>query len=91
MKKMNMYRELTCTKKTSLVLHTEDYINAGLKQEEMMKAIEDIDGIWNIEKYPINSNIKIHIQGHSNSYIDNILSQIKMVFELMIMKKYKNE
>lgn len=62
-------RRLTCSKDVSYILHTEDYTNAGLKQEDMMKQIEKcVIGVSSARKYPINHNIKIYIKlGYSIS------------------------
>jgi len=83
-------RELTCSKRTSIVLHNEDYLNAGLTQDEMIEAIEkrtDRNRIWMVEKYPINNNIQVHILGHNNDLIMDIVKEIEEIFEEILKKK----
>lgn len=77
-------KQLSYTKKTSLILHTEDYSNAGLKQADIMKAIEKIDGVWMVETFPINSNVLVHIKGHSDSYIKDVFTDIHYTLESML-------
>lgn len=84
-------RNLTCNKKTSLIIHNEDYLNAGLKQDDMIKAIETIDGVWMVERYPINYNIQVHIQGHSKEYINSIMYEIQRKFERMFDEQIINK
>ena len=84
-------RNLTCSRKTSLVLHNEDYTNAGLKQDDMIDAIRKINGVWMVEKYPINYNIQVHINGHSKEYINNIMFEIESVLEYMLDKKIEKD
>ena len=79
-------RKITHSKKTSLVLHIEDYTNAGLKQEDVIKNLDKIDGVWRVTKYPINSNVQIHISGHSPDYIDDILLDVEVVLESMVFE-----
>ena len=81
-------KRLTYTKQTSLVLHIEDFLNAGLQQEDMMEEIKKIKGIWLVQKYPINSNIKVHIQSNNDNFIQNILYHIE--FELNTMLNIYN-
>jgi len=87
-------RKLTYNRKTSIVLHTEDYLNAGLTQDEMVIAIyKNIskEKVWMVGKYPINRNIQIHIQGHSSDLIDSIIYEIENIFENLLKKKQLNE
>lgn len=77
-------RKLTHSRKTSLVLHVEDYTNAGLKQEDMMKRLKKISGVWMVSKYPINSNIEIHISGHSQEYREDVLFDVKCRLDRMV-------
>ncbi len=79
-------KKLSYSRKTSIVLHNEDYTNAGLKQEDMMDAIKQIDGVWMVTKYCINSNIEVHIKGHSKEYIIDVLDDIKFVLDEMLYK-----
>lgn len=84
-------RKLTYTKQTSLVLHTEYYINSGLKQEDIMEAIKKIDGIWMVEKYPINSNVEVHIKSNNYEYIESVFSDICITLEFMLMDFKENK
>lgn len=87
-------RKLTYSRKTSIVLHTEDYLNAGLTQDEMVTAIYknvSREKVWMISKYPINYNIQIHIQGHSNDFIEDIIYEIENIFEKLLNEKQLNE
>jgi hypothetical protein len=77
-------KRLTYTKKTSLVLHTEDYTNAGLQQVDIMKAIEKIDGVWMVEKYPINSNVEVHIKSNNDNYIQSVFFDIQLTLNSML-------
>ena len=77
-------KQLTYTKKTSLILYTEDYSNAGLKQYDIMKAIEKIDGVWMVERFPINSIVLVHINGHSDNYIKEVFTNIHYTLESML-------
>jgi hypothetical protein len=81
-------RRLTCSRKTSIVIHNEDYLNSGLKQDDMIKAIENIDGVWMVEKYPINNNIQVHIHRHNKEYINRIMYEIQCKFENMLNEYY---
>ena len=80
-------KNLTYTKQTSLVLHTEAYSNAGLKQNEIIEAIKKIDGVWMVNKYNINSNVEVHIKGHSKDYIEDIFDEIHTTLECMLHLK----
>ena len=77
-------KQLTYTKRTSLVLHTEDYSNAGLKQDDIMKAIEKINGVWMVERFPINSNVLVHVEGHSDKYIKEVFAEIHYTLESIL-------
>jgi hypothetical protein len=83
--KQNMKR-LTYTKKTSLVLHTEDYSNAGLQQSDIMKAIEKIDGVWMVTEYPINSNVEVHIKSNYENYIKRVFYDIQLTLNSMLLE-----
>ena len=79
-------KRLTYTKKTSLVLHTEDYSNAGLQQSDIMKAIEKIDGVWMVTKYPINSNVEVHIKSNNENYIQSVFFDIQLTLDSMLLE-----
>ena len=68
-----------------MILHNEDYTNSGLKQEDMMKAIERIHGVYMVKKFPINSNIEVCIQGNSMGFIEDVMYDIKMTLEGMLL------
>ena len=72
---------------TSLVLSNEYYTNKGLDREEMMKEIERIDGVWMVEKYPINSNIEVHIRYNSRDGAEWIVREIEGTLENMLRTK----
>lgn len=78
-------KRLTYTKKTSLALHTEDYSNAGLQQSDIMKAIEKIDGVWMVTKYPINSNVEVHIKSNNENYIQSVFFDIQLTLDSMLL------
>jgi len=78
-------KRLTYTRKTSLILHNEDYTNAGLKQDDMIKAIERVKGVYMVKKFPINSNIEVFIKDNSMDFIDEVMFDIKMTLEGMLL------
>lgn len=77
-------KRLTYTKITYLVLHTEYYTNAGLQQSDIMKAIEKIDGVYGVEKFPINSNIKVCIKSNHEHYIQSVFFDIELALDNML-------
>lgn len=70
--------------KTSIVLSCEDYTNAGLRQEDMMKAVEKINGVWMVAKYPINRNIEVDISFSNRDDIKELVKEIRWTFEMML-------
>jgi hypothetical protein len=87
---------LTVTKVTSLILHTEDYNNAGLKQSDIMERIKkEIGGVCMVEEFPINSNIQVHFDTNNESVINMVFYKINILLEFMLMEhkklnKFKN-
>tara|TARA_R110000787_G_scaffold26398_1_gene73891 strand:- start:1260 stop:1502 length:243 start_codon:yes stop_codon:yes gene_type:complete len=77
-------RTLDYNIKTSITLANEYYTNKGLKQEEMMKAIDKINGVWMVTKHCINSNIEVHLRTNDPRTIDVIASDIKWRLEAML-------
>jgi hypothetical protein len=77
--------KLTYTRATSIILSNEDYTNQGLKQDDMIKAIEKINGVWMVEKYPINGNIQVHIRSNNEQYIRDVFHDIRFVLDNMLI------
>jgi len=83
-----MNNKLTYTRKMSAVLHTEDFINAGLTQQEMIDCIVKSfsEEIVRIEKYPVNSNIEIHLF-RANTLIGDLVQDINYEFDKLLSGK----
>ena len=77
--------KLTYRRATSIILSNEDYTNKGLKQDDMIKAIGKIDGVWMVEKYPINGNIEVHISSNNEQYIRDVFHDIRFVLNTMLI------
>lgn len=80
-------RTLNYNIKTSITLANEDYTNAGLKREDMMKAIERIDGVWMVKPYCINSNIEVCLSTNNPRVIDDIAYEIKWTLEALLSRQ----
>ena len=80
-------RKLNYNIKTSITLSNEDYTNAGLKREDMMRAIERIDGVWMVRPYCINSNIEVHLRTNNPKVIDDIAYEIKWTLEALLSRQ----
>ena len=83
-------RNLDYRIKTSIALSCESYTNAGLKQEDMMKAIEKVSGVWMVTKYPINSNIEVYISFSNRDDIKDLVKKIRWIFEMMLDRQKVN-
>lgn len=77
-------RQLLYSRNTSLILHNEDYTNAGLEQDEMIEAIKNIYGVYSVKKFPLNSNIEVFISGHSQEFIASVMIDIRRELERLV-------
>lgn len=83
-------RKLDYSKETSIVLKTEDYTNAGLTQKDMMKVVEKFDSVLRVGSYGINDQVQVHIKYNDPLLIENLVSNIRMVFEVMLCELQGN-
>ena len=80
-------RKLNYNIKTSITLSNGDYTKAGLKREDMMRAIERINGVWMVTPYCINSNIEVHLRTNNPKFIDDIAYEIKWTLEALLSRQ----
>jgi hypothetical protein len=82
---------LTFTKETSLILHTEEYNNKGLKQTDIMERIKkEISGVWLVEECCINKNIRVHLEGNSESFANMVFFKINSLLNFMLLEQELN-
>lgn len=83
-KKIN---DLTFTLRTSIVVHNEKYTNAGISQDEIIKILSKIDGVYRVSKYPINHNVELFIGTTDPKYIVEIMYNVEMVLQNLYFDK----
>lgn len=81
--------QLSFAKRTTYIIYTEEYSNAGITGNELLETARNINGVIGAHPYCINDELEVSL--YRGYYIEDFICEFKYRLDKLLKQKVKEE